>query len=260
MTSVQQFSALILAAGRGPDDVMAKAFNIPHKCLVPVGGVPMIKRVVGALNGASKIADISICIDDPSVLPDALGDTSDITVTKNANSAPSSVLSSIDQAKLQWPILVTTADHALLTPEIVDDFLAKASQAKADIAVGLASRETIQARFPDTKRTYFPFSDVKVSGCNLFALFNARALNAVSFWHQADQNRKKPWKIVGAFGVMPLINWAFGRLSLEAAFSGGSEKIGAQIAPVLLPFAEAAVDVDKPEDKELVDKILANQV
>ena len=260
MSSAQKFNALVLAAGRGPNDVMAKAFNIRHKCLVPVGGEPMIKRVVDALKGSPNIADISICIDDPAVLPDALGDVTDITITKNANSAPASVLSSISEAGMTWPILVTTADHALLKAEIVDTFLAQAISANTDIAVGLASRETIQTRFPDTKRTYFPFSDVKVSGCNLFALFNERALHAVSFWHQADQNRKKPWKIVGAFGVVPLLKWATGRLSLQAAFSGGSQKIGASISPILLPFAEAAVDVDKPEDKELVDKILTGEI
>ena len=52
---------------------------------------------------------------------------------------------------------------------------------------------------------------------------------------------------------------ATGRLSLEQAFAHVSGKLGAQIQPVMLPYAEAAVDVDKPEDKELVERILAGK-
>ena len=44
---------------------------------------------------------------------------------------------------------------------------------------------------------------------------------------------------------------------LEKAFELASQKIGISARPVLLPFANAAVDVDKPEDKELVEEVLA---
>ena len=43
------WTALVLAAGRGPNDPMAKAYGVSHKCALPVNGVPMLRRVVNAL-------------------------------------------------------------------------------------------------------------------------------------------------------------------------------------------------------------------
>ena len=47
---------LVLAAGRGPDDPMAKAYGVTHKCLIEVGGEPMLKRVIHTLLASSQIA------------------------------------------------------------------------------------------------------------------------------------------------------------------------------------------------------------
>ncbi len=260
MTTKRAFSALILAAGRGADDPMAKAFNIAHKCLVQTGGEPMLARVVRALQASPQIGSITICIDDFDAVSQALGKAHDTILTKSASSAPASVLSSVADDSLGWPILVTTADHALLSPEMIEYFLTESANSNASLTVGLANQQVIEARFPQTKRTYLPFADQKVSGCNLFALFDADALKAVSFWQQADKNRKKPWKLVGAFGLGALVSWAMGRLSLTAAFERASSRLGVTVKPVLMPFAEAAIDVDKPEDKDLVDQILAGKV
>ncbi|MGI9482920.1 MAG: nucleotidyltransferase family protein [Hyphomicrobiales bacterium] len=254
-----RYQALVLAAGRGVDDPMAKAFNTGHKCLVLVGGTPMLGRVVGALQDSENIENIAVCIDAEDAVSQALGPSHGHAVIDSASSAPASVLAALSGGGMDWPVLVTTADHALLTPEMVDVFLNNSAQSGADITVGLASRQTIEKRFPETTRTYFSFSDEHVSGCNMFALRNERALNVVRFWQQADRNRKKPWKIVGAFGIMPFLRWATGHLSLEQAFAHVSAKLGAHIEPVMLPFAEAAVDVDKPEDKDLVERILAGK-
>jgi hypothetical protein len=45
-------------------------------------------------------------------------------------------------------------------------------------------------------------------------------------------------------------------LNLDSAFAIASRRLGLEARPILLPFAEAAVDVDKPEDKELAERVL----
>ena len=47
-------------------------------------------------------------------------------------------------------------------------------------------------------------------------------------------------------------------MNLERAFAIASRRIGIVARPILLPFAEAAIDVDKPADKELAEQILRN--
>ena len=52
---------------------MASAYSVTHKCLVPVGGVPMLSRVVASLMACADIGPIAISIDDRGVAAEALG-------------------------------------------------------------------------------------------------------------------------------------------------------------------------------------------
>jgi hypothetical protein len=62
--------------------------------------------------------------------------------------------------------------------------------------------------------------------------------------------------MMAAFGPYALLRFAIGNLNLAQAFAIASRRIGVVARPVVLPFADAAVDVDKPADKELAEEIL----
>ena len=55
---------------------------------------------------------------------------------------------------------------------------------------------------------------------------------------------------------MPLTLSALGLLTLDQAMRMASRRLGAGVAPVLMPQAEAAIDVDKPADLALVRRIV----
>ena len=55
---------------------------------------------------------------------------------------------------------------------------------------------------------------------------------------------------------MSLLLFVLRRLSFDAALARGSAAIGCRVDAVRLPFAEAAIDVDRPSDLALVSKIL----
>ncbi len=78
----------------------------------------------------------------------------------------------------------------------------------------------------------------------------------LAFWQKIEKNRKNPIKLISAFGFRALLAYLTGNLDLKKAFELASQRIGLKAQPILLPFANAAVDVDKPEDKELVEEIL----
>ena len=141
--------AIILAAGRGPADPMARAYGVTHKCLIEVGGVPMLRRVVDTLTGHPAIGDISVVIDDVAVGEMALGPHPDrIGFELARESAARSLIALLDRPDAEYPVLVTTADHPLLTFDMVDRFLAASQHSGADLTVGLARAETILARLP----------------------------------------------------------------------------------------------------------------
>ena len=160
----------------------------------------------------------------------------------------------------QYPCLITTCDHALLTSEIVESFIDGAQKAGTDICVGFATETVIQAEYPETKRTYLRFSDEAVSGCNLFYIANENGAKAIAFWQSVQHLRKNPIKLARKVGVSVGLKYAAGRLSLMGAFEYAADRIGITAAPVLLPFAEAAIDVDKPSDLDLVESILQTRM
>jgi hypothetical protein len=242
--------AVILAASRGAEDPMAKAYGALHKCMIDVGGKPMLVRVVEALRASGVINGITISTETADVYRAAV---SDVTHSPSQHSAPSSALAAIRQQGT-FPVLITTGDHALLTPEMVR-FVCQ-PRSDADIGVGLARAETIRSAYPETRRTYFKLGPDRVSGCNLFAVYNEAGLKLLDRWQELERHRKQPWKLVFAFGVSPLMRFLMGRLTLDSAFAEVSRQIGARAVPLILPFAEAAIDVDKPSDKELAEVIL----
>ncbi len=251
---------LVLAASRGPNDPMAARYGVSHKCLIEVGGKPMLARVVETLLSHGAVSSVGICIEEEKVLAPALGgNASHVQFHQSQSSAPASVLSALAEMNGKGPVLVTTADHALLDHQMLDHFFAETEKSDADLLVGLARAELILERYPHAKRTFLKFGPDRVSGCNLFAFKSARAQKVLSFWQRVEKNRKNPFKLVAAFGLKPLIAYATGSLNLNKAFALASQKIDVKTRPVLLPFANAAVDVDKPEDKELVEEVLAGK-
>lgn len=234
---------------------MAKAYGVSHKCALPVNGVPMLGRVVDALRGSQSVASISVSIETAEVARHVLGKASSVTIVASENSAPLSAIAAIRKSPA-FPILITTADHALLTPEMVDYFCRQAELNGADFSAGLARAEIILAAYPQSIRTFFKFGIDRVSGCNLFAVHSEKGLRILEKWRYLEQVRKKPWRLVAAFGPLALLRFLLGTLSLDEVFRIVSKRLGLIAKPILLPFAEAAIDVDKPSDLELAETIL----
>ena len=250
------WNAIVLAAGRGPDDPMAKAYGVSHKCALPVNGVPMLRRVVDALRDSRSIGEISISIESVATVDDVLSEKDTrITVVPSESSAPLSAIVAIKK-KSAFPVLITTADHALLTPEMIDYFCGQAEQNGADFSAGLARAEAILEAYPQSIRTFFTFGKDRVSGCNLFALRNEKGLRVLEKWKYLESVRKKPWRLVAAFGPLALVRFLLGAMSLDGAFNIVSKRLDLATKPILMPFAEAAIDLDKPADLELAEAIL----
>lgn len=253
-----RWSALVLAGSRGEDDPVAKAAGVSHKAIAPIAGWPMIEWPVAALSKCPDIGPITIMIEDPHVLDSCAGlmklrDAGRLSIVRARESPVASAMAGLQA--LRPPVLITTADHALLTKEMVAAFLSNLPRG-ADIAAGAARREVLEAAWPESARTYLRFSGQQISGCNLFAATSSRADGVIRLWRQVEQNRKHPWKLIRMLGLMMILRYVLGRLTLKAALERLGQLAGCQAAIVDMPMAEAAIDVDKPADMDLVEKIL----
>ena len=253
-----RYTALVMAGTRPGGDPMARAAGVSHKCLLPVDGRPMIQHVIEALLRSSAVGRVAVSIEAPEVLEGLSfgAEQARIRTLPSAETPSLSVLAAVEALDGSLPLLITTADHPLLQPALVERFCREAEAGGADIAASLAPASVIRTAFPESRRTYLKLRDGHFSGCNLFALLAPEGLSAVRLWRRVERERKRPWRMAKAFGLRMLIAYFTGRLTLEAALARISALAGARAGAVVLPVAEAAVDVDKPEDLVLVESIL----
>ncbi|WP_395494924.1 nucleotidyltransferase family protein [Acetobacter sp. KSO5] len=250
-------SALILAGTRpGAPDPMAQACGVSHKAILPVAGTPMVLRVIHALQATPGIGRIAVCIDNPAVLEGLL--PSDIEIVPSSPNGPSaSVLAGLTQ--MGTPLLVTTADNALLRPEWISEFLAKCSP-QTDVAAAVAPEAVVLRDVPGTRRTFIRLADMAFSGCNLFLFRTPASLQVAALWQRVEKNRKHPLRIAWLLGPGILLRAVCKKLTRAALCRRIGTLSGTMAELVPLSDGRAAVDVDKPADLELTEKLIAADV
>jgi GTP:adenosylcobinamide-phosphate guanylyltransferase len=242
-------TALVLAGTRPGGDSLAQAAGVSHKALIPVGGIAMLQRVLVALAAVPAVARIVVVIDRPDVLANLPGCSKPVTVFPAASGPSASVGSAF--AIEGAPLLVTTADHALLQSHWIEEFLA-ADNHGDDVLLALARRESVEAAVPGSMRTWLRFADGDYSGCNLFLLRTPAAQGVVALWQQLEADRKRPLSMLRRLGLSYALRYRFGWLRLEQALGRLGRISGARVRPVILRDGLAAVDVDKMADLDLV--------
>jgi GTP:adenosylcobinamide-phosphate guanylyltransferase len=258
-----EFIAVVLAADRTANDPVARKTGTLCKAIAPVGGIPMIIRVLDALEASGMVKGIVICGPPAAVIPNCpeLEErirTGRVIWVPNLDSPSRSANSALAQVDQHAPVLLTTADHALLTPAIVQHFLTQSRTAGSDAAVGVVRYDDVAAAFPGAKRTVIKLRDGGVCGCNLYAFLNPRGRGLVSFWQRAEDLRKQPWKLIAqTFGPVAVLLYLLGLLTISKGLATVTARTGIKVQPVFLPYPQAGVDVDKVEDLLLAESVLA---
>jgi GTP:adenosylcobinamide-phosphate guanylyltransferase len=257
---MQGLCALVLAGTRPGGDPLAEHAGVSHKALIDVGGVTMIERVVAALSASPEVARIVIAIDRPELLAglEGLRACAKPLTTMPTQDGPSATVA-MALTREATPLLVTTADHALLRPQWVREFLA-ACPPEADVVAALASRTAVEAAVPATRRTWLSFSDGDFSGCNLFLLARPQAAGAVALWRDIERDRKQPLRMMQRLGWSFALRYKAGQLASAAAAARlGELSGGARLALVSMRDGRAAIDVDKAEDLALARRLISER-
>lgn len=253
---VQPIATLVLAGSRPGGDPLLKGTGLSTKALLPIAGRPMLSYVLDALVSAPGIGRITVVAQDAAALaddPDIALVSRGVDFRDSRGSIADAVRAEIEQG--DGPILVTTADSVLLTPEMIAAFLEEAMG--SDVAVGMVERSTVSAAGHSTRRTWLKFRGGEWSGANLFRLDGSKVLPLLEFWRALEQDRKKGMKIVGAFGPILLLAALLRLIDIHSFASRVSARFGVTGKVVPMKFAEACIDADKPSDIALIEKILA---
>ncbi|WP_425233374.1 NTP transferase domain-containing protein [Sphingorhabdus sp.] len=251
-----QWTALILAGQRPGSDPLAVHFGEQWKALVPIAGAAMLTHVVRCLRKCPEIGRIVVLAQEPSKLTDAAGAAGGVDqILESGPSISGSISKVLDEGTLPFPVLITTADHPLLTPEMVAQFISDVGN--ADLAVAMVEKDNLLNHFPNSKRTWLKFSDGHWSGANLFALAHPNVRSALDLWVGAEKDRKIPWKLFRHFGVWLMLRALTRTIGLAQALQLAGNRLGLSARLVPMHDPVAAIDVDKPADHAIAEEILA---
>lgn len=255
-------TALLLAGSRPGADPLAEASGVAVKPLAPVAGEPMINYPARALVAHPDIARVLILTQTPELYAADpatawLADHPKIDFERSGNGIASSLMTLIDRPDSSFPMLLTTADHVLLDAAMLDQFVSEA--AGSDIGVAMVERTTLLARYPQSRRTWLKFRDGWWSGANVFWFGSAKARSIIALWQEVEQDRKKGWKILSAFGPLALLGALLRILTLRGGIARIGRRFDLAARLVSMDQAEACIDADKPDDVTLIERIFASR-
>jgi len=235
---------IVLAAQReGKLDPLAAEAGVSHKCLVPIGGRPLLAHVLEALSRVGRVAEVRIVVEagaEARLAQVAVGAGLMAGFAEAADNIADSVYAGAEGAA--GPVVITTADNVLLTPAAVDQVIDRLL-AGDDTVVALARKEDVLSAHPEGQRRFYRFRDGAFSNCNLYGLSQG-GLRLAETFRGGGQFAKHPLRIARAFGFLNLFLLRFALVSLDAAMRRLSRRFRVRVASVVLSDGAHAIDVD----------------
>ena len=251
----RDWTALLLAGSRPGGDPFATANGVPIKPLIPVAGEPMVRRVARSLLASPLVRAVRILTQHAAAIRPAVPADDRLSIEPSGPTIAATIAAILADPATAYPLLVTTADHALLDPAMIAEFCRAAEH--ADLAIAVVERRALNAAIPRTKRTWIGFRGGAYSGANLFALGSPAAATAVGLWRDVEQDRKKGWRMLLAFGPLLLIGAGLRLRSIGQSGAAVGRRLGIDLRIVTMSNPLACIDVDKPADLVLVEAILS---
>lgn len=243
----EQFDAFI-TAGYDPDkqDSVSGAAGVAHKSLVPVAGMPMAWHVVQALAESGQVGEIVVV----GLEPGEIEFQAPVHYVPNQPSLWASQNAGLRKLRELNPddryILALTADVALLSGEIIGRFIEVCQPLTMEAYWGIVPKDVMLATFPDSRRTYLPLREGSFCSSDLYLgrlSAGFRIQERVRFFIEHRKNVvAQVWKL----GLPTLLKFLLRRLTMADIVDFAYKFADLRGCPVVLPIAEAGMDVDKP--------------
>lgn len=253
--------AIVTAGGiPRPEDPLYTYSHGDSKALIDVAGKPMVQWVLDALGDAKRVDNVIVI---------GLSPKSGVTCKKpiyflsNQGRMLPNIVAGVNKSleldKKNKYVLIVSSDIPTIKPEMVDWLVDACMETKDDLYYGVCSRELMEARFPDSKRTFTHLKGMDVCGADMNISHVRMATEHLDMWEELIGNRKSPLKQASIIGFGTLFALFTRRLTLEDAVARVSNRIGIKARAIMWPYAEPCMDVDKPHQLELLRADLAQQ-
>jgi GTP:adenosylcobinamide-phosphate guanylyltransferase len=248
--------AIVIAGGiPKPDDPLYDYTQGKSKALIDIAGKPMVQWVLDALSAAQKVETVTII-----GLPEDSGITCEkpLQYLANQGSMLANIVVGIHKVLEISPqaeyMMVVSSDIPGINAEMIDWLVDTTLQSQDDIYYGIVKREVMEARYPGANRTFTGLADMHVCGADIHVAHKTMVTDPehLAMWEELIGKRKSPLKQAASIGIFTLLLLLTGRLSLDDAIQRITKRLNITGRPIIWEYAEAAMDVDKPHQLELL--------
>jgi MobA-like NTP transferase domain len=224
------------------------------KAMLDIAGKPMVQWVLDAVSEAKTVENVILV---------GLTEKSGLTCAKPMYCVPNhgkmvdNLRAGAEKVREINPqaeyILFVSSDIPTINGEMVDWVVNTAMQTKEDIYYNIIPREVMDKRFPGSKRTWTKLKDIEVCGGDM----NVGRLSLIlgegnDLWDRITDARKSPAKQAALIGLNTVIPLLFGQLTLKKAEENIMKRLGITGRAVVCPYAEVGMDIDKPNQLEML--------
>lgn len=247
---------LIIAGGTvGPEDPLYPYTRGRPKALIDMGGRSMLERVVAALQASRHVEDIlvvGLAVEDL----DGLRFERPVEALPDQGSMIANMLAGCGWFSHHRPgteiVLGCSADIPAITPAIVDGFVEACRPWDQAVYYNFVSRETLDRRFPNSRRTYSTIDGIEVAGGDMVMARVDVVSRNQALIESLTGARKQPWRIARIVGLRMLVKFILRRVTFADIEATAGRIIGAPVRIVLGSPPELAMDVDKPFQVDLL--------
>lgn len=257
-----KMNAIVLAGGiPQPNDPLYAYSQGGSKALIDVAGKPMVQWIVDALAEAKSVDQIIVI---------GLSQKSELTCSKplhyisNQGRMLANIVAGSEKSLELKPnidhLLVCSADIPALRGDMVDWLVKTAMQTDDELYYGVCPREVMEARYPNSKRTYTKLKEMELCGADVNLVRISIIKEHMAVWEALIGNRKSPLRQAGIIGFDTLFQLATRQFTLESLVERASQRIGIKGRAIVWQQAEPCMDVDKPHQLELMREDLTRQI
>jgi GTP:adenosylcobinamide-phosphate guanylyltransferase len=228
------------------------------KALLDIAGKPMVQWVLDALS-ASKTLERVVVISLPG--DSGLECAKPVTYVPNQGGMLQNIRAGVQKVLDLNPgahhVLTVSSDIPAITAEMVDWMVNTTMQTDHDIYYSVITRQDMEARFPNSNRSYTRLKDVEVCGGDM-NMIRAQTVTAnEALWERIIAARKNVFKQAALIGYDTLLLLLLRQVTLEQAVKIACKRMNITGRAILCPFAEVGMDIDKPHQLELLRADLA---
>ncbi len=253
--------AVVTAGGiPQPDEPLYAYTQGDSKAMVDVAGKPMIQWVLDALSDAQNVDNVIVTGLSPK---SNLKCRKPIHYLSNQGKMLENFIAGINKSLELNPknkhVLLVSSDIPALKAEMVDWLINTCMETSDDIYYGVCPREVMEMRYPGSKRTYTKLKDMEVCGADTNIVHVRMASVHLDVWEALISNRKNPVAQARVMGLDTLYLLLTRQATLQDFVTRVSKKIGVRGRAIVWPYAEPCMDVDKPNQLEMMRADLAKQ-